>query len=178
MLPSRRRDEFDAAERTLVIEQDAGRGMQAEALAIVHGHPMTIELGHGVGRARIERGFFVLQGLLDEPVHFGGGRLIKARIGRAEAHRFKHVGYADGGDIGGQQRLAPRGSDKGLRGEIIDFVRLNFPHDAQQAGDIRYIAIVRQNHFSDAQPAQAMILDPAMRRTADHAVNRIALVQQ
>ena len=66
------RDEFDAAQRALVVEQNTGRCVQAEALAIIYGDPMTIELGHGVGRARIERSRFILHGLLDEPIHFGG----------------------------------------------------------------------------------------------------------
>src|SRR5579859_2544366 len=42
-------DELDAAQRALMVEQYAGAGMQAEALAIVHRAPMSIELGDRIG---------------------------------------------------------------------------------------------------------------------------------
>ena len=34
--------EFDAAQRTLVIEENARRGVQAEALAIIYSDPMAV----------------------------------------------------------------------------------------------------------------------------------------
>ncbi len=95
------RDELLAAQRALVIEEDSGRRVHAEALAIIHGDPVAEELGDGIGRARIEGRLLVLDRLLDEPVHFGGGGLIEAGLRRGDAHRFEHVGDADGGDVRG-----------------------------------------------------------------------------
>jgi hypothetical protein len=48
-------DELDAAQRALVVEQDARRGVQPKALAVVHRRPVPEQLGDGVGRARVER---------------------------------------------------------------------------------------------------------------------------
>ena len=49
------RDEGLAAQRALVVEQDAVAGVHAVGLAVVHRDPVGVELGHRVGAARIER---------------------------------------------------------------------------------------------------------------------------
>src|SRR5487761_714548 len=48
-------DEGLAAHRRLVVEQDAVRGVQAVGLAVIHRDPVGIELGHGIGAARVKR---------------------------------------------------------------------------------------------------------------------------
>ena len=40
------------------------------------------------------------------------------------------------------------------------------------------IAIVQRHLVGDAEPAQAMVLDAAMRRAANHAVNLVSLAKQ
>ena len=49
------RDEGLAADRALMIEQDAVGGVNAVGLAVIHRDPVGIELGRGVGTARRER---------------------------------------------------------------------------------------------------------------------------
>ena len=48
-------DEGLAAARGLVVEEDAVAGIHAVGLAVVHGDPVGIHLGHRIGRARVER---------------------------------------------------------------------------------------------------------------------------
>src|SRR5262245_28780766 len=52
------RDELEAAPGALVIEQDARAREQAVALPVVDGDAVTIDLGHAVRAARVERGRF------------------------------------------------------------------------------------------------------------------------
>jgi hypothetical protein len=47
-------DEIAPAQWALVIEQDAGAGMEAVRLAVVHHAPMGEELRHPIGAARVE----------------------------------------------------------------------------------------------------------------------------
>src|ERR1700686_656785 len=69
-----------AADRALVIEQDAVRGEHAIGLAVVNRDPVAIQLGDAIGRTRIERGSFLLRLFLHQAVKFRGRRLIEARF--------------------------------------------------------------------------------------------------
>ena len=105
--------------------------------------------------------------------------MIKARLWRGDAHRLEHVGDADCGDIRRQDRLTPeRRNDEGLRREIVNFLRLYFLGDPNKAEDVAEIAIMQMDLVRDPEPAQAMILDAAMRRSADDPMYLIALQQQ
>ena len=66
-----------AANRTFVIEQDPVRGVDAVGLAVVDRDPVRVKFGDGVGRARIERGLFVLRNFLHEAVELRRGGLIE-----------------------------------------------------------------------------------------------------
>ena len=65
-----------------------------------------------------------------------------------------------------------------MSGEIVNLVGLDIPHDAQQARKIAKIAVVQGHLVGDPQPAQAMVLDAAMRRTTNDAMNLIAFSKQ
>src|ERR1700689_1103676 len=74
------RDERFAADRALVVEQDAVRCMQAVGLAIVDGNPICVELGGGIGRARIKWRRLALWDGLNLAVKLRSRRLIEARF--------------------------------------------------------------------------------------------------
>src|SRR6185437_9546985 len=62
------RHEGLAPDRALMVEQDAVRGEHAVSLAVVDGDPVAVQLGHRVGRARIERRGFLLRDFLNQTV--------------------------------------------------------------------------------------------------------------
>ena len=62
-------DELQAAARRLVVEQDAGDGVQAVALAVVDGDPVAVHLRHAVRAARVERRRLALRHLADLAEH-------------------------------------------------------------------------------------------------------------
>src|SRR5271155_2494281 len=113
-----------------MVEKDPARGVDAEALAVVHSHPMGKSFGHRIGQARIEGGSLALALLLDHPEHLGGGGLVESCPGTSNAHRFEHVQTAERGHIGGEQRLLPGRLHKGLRREVVDLPRLHVANDA------------------------------------------------
>jgi hypothetical protein len=73
-------DECGSAQGRLVVEEDAVAGVHAVGLAVVDGDPVAIELGDGVGRARIEGRGLALRDLVDEAVELGGAGLVEARL--------------------------------------------------------------------------------------------------
>ena len=148
-------DELDAAQRALVVEQDPGRRVQPEGLAIIHRHRVRVELGAGVRAARIERRALVLDRRLDQAVHLGGRRLVEARGGVDDTHRLQQVHRAEPGDGPGQQRLLPGGRDEALRREIVDLVGLcplHHPYEGRKIGEIAVDQLDAVEHADPAQP--------------------------
>ena len=60
---------FSVWARNVQVEKYARTGENIVALAIVDGYPMTVNLGHAIGAARIERRFLRLWNLDDFPEH-------------------------------------------------------------------------------------------------------------
>src|SRR5260370_42213930 len=71
-------DEGFASNRTLVVEENAGRGMQPARLPIIHGDPVRVELRGRIRRARIEWRLLVLWALPCLAEQLGRGSLIEA----------------------------------------------------------------------------------------------------
>ena len=73
-------DEGLGPRRAFVVEEDAVRGMHAIGFAVIDRDPIGIELGRGIGRARIERRLLVLRHRLDLAVKLRGRGLIETRL--------------------------------------------------------------------------------------------------
>ena len=74
------RDEGLAADRALVVEEDAVGGVHAVRLAVVDRDPVAVELGGAVRAARVEGRGLALRHLLHEPVHLAGRGLVEAHL--------------------------------------------------------------------------------------------------
>ena len=101
------RHEGLAADRALVVEQDAVAGVQGVGLAVVHHDPVAVELGGAVRAARVERRGLALRHLLHEAEHLRGRGLVEPRLclepedahGLEQSQRPQGVGV--GGVLGG-----------------------------------------------------------------------------
>ena len=93
---------FPAAGR-LVVEQDTVAGVHAVGFAVVHRDPVGVELGDGIGRAGIEGCGLALGGFPDQPIEFGGRRLVEARVALQvqQPDGFEDTQRAHGVDISG-----------------------------------------------------------------------------
>lgn len=170
------RDELDAAQRRFVVEQDAAGGVQAEALAIVDGDPVAIELGHAVGAARVERRVLVLALGLDQAEHLAGGSLVEARFRAELADRLEQVGHAQAVDDAGGHRLVPGSPDEALCRQVVDLLRLRLDHRALHRTGIGHVAVLVLDIAFDPQFAQAPARVAAAPR--HQAVDPVALLQQ
>src|SRR6185503_17133989 len=87
------RDELLAAPFALVVEEYAAGTVHAVAFAIVHRDPVTVDLGHAVRAARIERRLFGLRHFLHLAEHLAARRLIEANVlGIDVADRLQNAG--------------------------------------------------------------------------------------
>lgn len=158
-----------------MVEQDAAGGVQAEALAIVDGDPVAIELGHAVGAARVERRVLVLALGLDQAEHLAGGSLVEARFRAELADRLEQVGHAQAVDDAGGHRLVPGGPDEALCRQV-DLLRLRLDHRALHRTGIGHVAVLVLDIAFDPQFAQAPARVAAAPR--HQAVDPVALLQQ
>ena len=135
-----------AADRALMVEQDAVGGEHAVGLAVVHRDPVAVKLGDGIGRARIERRGFLLRNLLHQPVQFRRRGLVEPRLlfHAEDADRLQQPQHADRVGIGGVFRAFEADADMALGGEIIDLGRPDLLHQPDQIGRIRHVAIVQE----------------------------------
>src|SRR5437660_12165213 len=69
-----------AADRALMVEQDAVGGEDAIGLAVVHRDPVAVEFRHAVGRARIERRALLLRHFLHQAIKLRRRGLVEARL--------------------------------------------------------------------------------------------------
>ena len=85
------RDELEAAPRRLVVEQDAGAGEQAVALAVVDGDVVAEHLRHAVRAARVERRHLGLRHLAHLAEHLARRGLVEPdlRVRRAGSPRAR-----------------------------------------------------------------------------------------
>src|SRR5271170_3278968 len=137
-------DEGLAADRALMVEQNAVRGMDAIGFAIIHRDPIGIELRRAVGGARIERRGFRLRNLLDLAVHLRGRGLIEfdALLEAENADRLEQAQGADGVGIGGVFGGLETHLHMALGGQIVDFGRPYLLDDPDQAGAVGEVAVM------------------------------------
>ena len=137
-------DEGFAANRALVVEEDAVAGVHAVGLAVVHSDPVGVELGNGVGTARVEGGGFLLRGFLHQAVEFGGAGLVEAGflLEAEDADGFEDAQGTEGVGVGGVFGLFEADGDVALGGEVVDFVGLDLLDDAHEAGTVGHVAVV------------------------------------
>ena len=138
-------DEGFAAARAFVIEEDTVAGVEAIGFAVVDGDPVGVELGGGVGAARVEGGGFLLGDFLDEAVEFGGAGLVEAGFlfQTENADGFEQAQGADGVDIGGVFGAFEADGDVALGAEVVDFVGLDLLDDADEVAGVGEIAVVQ-----------------------------------
>ncbi len=59
-----------ATDRAFVIEKDAVAGIDAVGFTVIHGDPVGIKLGYGIGAAGIERRSLLLRSFLHQAIKF------------------------------------------------------------------------------------------------------------
>ena len=150
-----------AADRALMVEQDAVGGKHAVGLAVVHRDPVAVELGDAVRRARIERRGFLLRHFLDQAVELRGRGLIEPRLllHAEDADRFQQPQHADGVGIGGIFRALEADADMALGGEVVDLGRPDLLHQPDQIGRVGHVAVVQQERHIAGMRVLVEVID-------------------
>ena len=172
-----------AADRTLVIEQNSIRRMNAIRLAVVHSDPEGVQLGHSVGASWIKGCGFILWHFPRLAVKLRGRRLIEARLFR-EAKNADRLQNAQGtGGIGIRRvfRRLKAYLHVTLRGQVVNLIWLHRLNDANQIRRVGHISVMNLKmrvgnvrilvHMIDARRVKR-------RRSALDAVHNITLTQQ
>ena len=128
-----------------MVEQDAVAGVHAVGFAVVDRDPVGVELGHGVGAARVKRRGFFLRGFLHQAVKFGGAGLVEAGflLQPEDANGFQNAQCAHAVDVGGVFGALKADRHMGLSAEVVDFVWLRFLNDAGQVAAVAQVAVVQ-----------------------------------
>ncbi len=138
-------DEGFAPAWAFVVEQDAVTGIHAVGLAVVDRNPVGVELGHGVGAARVKRRGFFLGRFLHQAVEFAGRGLVKAGflLQPQDADGFQNAQGAHAiyiccvfGAFKADRHVA-------LGAKVVDFVWLRFLNDAGQVAAVAQVAVVQ-----------------------------------
>ena len=166
--------ELQSTARRLVVEQDPARRVQVVGLAVVHGDPVAVHLGHAVRRTRIEGRVFVLGHLEHLAEHLARARLVVANIRIDDPDGIEDARHAEGGGFTGEDRLRPRRLHERLRREVVDLLRPVLAEDAEHRHFIEQIA----RHELDAVLDVRDSLEVDGAAAPHHADDLVALGQQ
>ena len=105
-----------------MVEQDAIAREQAIALAIIHRHPMSVQLSCSIRTARLERRVLVLRAFRIT-VHLAAGGLVELGLHTRFSNRFEQPHCSKRGDLARVFRYVEAHPDMTLRAEVVDFIR-------------------------------------------------------
>ena len=161
-----------------MVEQDTVDGEHAVRLAVLLHHPEAVLLGDSVRGIGVEGRRLALGNLLDLAIQLRGGSLIDpAGLGKAaDAHRFQHAQHAQRVHVAGVFGRVEGHLHVALRGEVVDFVGPDLAHQTDEPGGIGQVAVVQMDGVPGNQVVDAGCVGDG--RTADDAVNLVALFQQ
>ena len=139
-------DECFAAHGAFMVEENSIAGVNAIGFAVVDGDPVGVELGDSVRASGVEGGGFLLGDFLHKAIEFAGTGLVEAGfLFQAEdADGFEDTQCAQAIGVGGVFGFFETDGNVALRGEVVDFVGLNFLNDADEAGAIGQVAMVKE----------------------------------
>ncbi len=169
------------AARALVVEEDAVARAKAVAFAVVHRRPVSKDLRHAIRAARPERRRLDLRNLLYFAEHFAARSLVKTRADSGFANRFQNANRAQAGDVGGVLGDVEADPHMALRGEVVNFVRLQLVNQFHQVDRVAQVAVVQKHpHAVDVRIGIKMIDARGVKGAGapDDAVNFVALFEQ
>src|ERR1035437_569387 len=117
--------ELTATARRLMVEQDSGSRVHAEALAVVHRQEMTIGLGDPVWATRVEWRELCLRRLANLAKHLARRGLIETYRQIRQADGLQDSGHTEAGELARQDGLVPRSRHKALSCQVVDLVGLD-----------------------------------------------------
>ena len=161
-----------------VVKEDAGAAEHVVSLAVFLDNPEAVELCHGIRAVRVKWGILVLRNLFYLAVEFAGACLVNAAglFQVVGTHSLQDTEHASGIHISGKFRRIEGNLHMALRGEVINFGRLDLAHHLHEAHGIAQVAKVQVEVRLTLEVCNAFA--EVHRRTADNAVNLVAFGQK
>ena len=163
-----------------MVEQDAVDREHAVGLAVVPGHPVGVDLGGAVRRARVERRLLVLR-RRRRAEHLRARRLVEAALHAGQADRLEQAHGADAGGVTGVLGLVEADPHVRLRGEVVDLVGVDLVQQRDQAGAVGEVAVVQEELGLRVVRVLVEVVDPGRverRGPTDQPVDLVPLAQQ
>ena len=111
-------------------------------LAVVDGHPVRVELGHGIRASRVKWCRFVLR-RGRQPEHFRCRGLVEASRQAHRADRLQQPRRAKAIRVARVFGLVERDLDVALRRQVVDLVRPHCLDKAVQPTGVRHVAVMQ-----------------------------------
>ena len=134
-----------AAAWAFMVKQNTVTGIHAVGLAIVHGDPVSVELGYGVGAAWVKRRGFFLRGFLHQAIKLAGTGLVEAGffLQPQDANGFQNAQGAHAVYVGGVLGTFKADGHMALGAQIVDFVGLGLLDDARQVAAVAQVTVMQ-----------------------------------
>ena len=159
-----------------MVKQDAVDSEHAIGLPVFLGDPVAVLLGNGVGGIGVEGGSLPLGDLLHFAEQLRSGGLIDLGLFRQPQNPagFQNPQHTQSVHVTGILRHIEGHLHMGLGRQIVNFVRLHQRDDADQAGRIGQIAVVKLDFVQNVVDAGGV----GEGCPAGNAMDLIALFQQ
>jgi hypothetical protein len=171
-------DELATSQRAFVVEENAAATEYVVALAVVHRHPVRVELGHTVGTAGVERGVLLLGDGLHLAKHLGRAGLVEPDLGVYQTDRLQQVKRTDTGDLCRGVGLVKRHANKTLGSQVVNLYGVHLLHQGNAGSQVGQVVLhqMKVGVVLDAQLVNAPEIDGAS--AAIGAVHGVALFKQ
>ena len=163
------------AQGRFVVEQDAARGVHAEALAVVDRQPVARRAWPRRTGCAGRRRRLVLDGLLHLAEHLARRGLVEAAPRFARRMASSTLARR-AGDLRGEQRLLPRRRHEALGAEVVHFRRLALLQGAHHRREVGEVALDQPHGRFEAEVPQPP--ERVGRPPREQAVDFVALLEQ
>ena len=163
-----------------MVEQNSVHCEQSVGFPIISGHPVRIDLGRAVGRARVERRQLVLR-RRGGAEHLRRGRLVKPAVHSGKPNGFQQSNGTHPRDVAGVHGLIEADADVRLGREVVHLVGLDSAEQRHQPSAVNEVAVVQEQSGARIMGIDVEVIDPRRverRRPADQPVNLVSLPQQ
>ncbi len=151
------------SQRALMVEENAVRRMHPVGFAVINRDPIGVNLGGGIGRARVKGCLLALRHFRCPAIKLRCRGLIEPHLvfEAQNADGFEDSQWADPIGICCIFRSLEAHLHMTLRGKIINFIRLNFLHHADNVRGVRHIAIYEPEMGVAVMGVLIETIDPA-----------------
>src|SRR5215475_9974772 len=144
-----------------MVEQYSITSEDSVTLSVIDRGPIGINLGNGIGTARIKGSRLFLWCLQYLAIHFGATRLVKFGLESCFPYRFEKADRAQSRHVSRIFRDVKAHTHMALGREMIDLIGLEAIKKLDQICGVRYIAIMQKQFHSINMGILIKVINPS-----------------